>query len=155
MPCRGVQSRLESTVRACSRLASKDGRNLERLHPGERGPCGYNTPSSQLSARKALQAFGGAYTPWAPGYVLPDVFSLTGKTSKKKKNSLSALERSVCSHSSLHLWLRHGKNWPPGSMAPQVPSTGDTQLHPSSRCPPPNPTRPGCVAGWPVFLPPN
>ena len=80
---RDVQSRFESTVRPCSRLASKD-RSLERLHPGGRGPVVYNTPSSQLRARKALWAFGGAFTPWPPGCVLPDVFSLTGKTVKKK-----------------------------------------------------------------------
>ena len=77
-------------MRACSWLASKDGRSLERLHPGKQGACGYNTPNSQLSARKALQAFGEAYTPWAPGYVLPDVFSLTGKTSKKKKKFVAS-----------------------------------------------------------------
>lgn len=53
----------------------------------------------------------------------------------------------------MHFWLRHGKTWPPGSTAPQVPSIGDTQLHPSSCCPPP--TRPARVSSRPGFLSPD
>ena len=152
---RDVQSRFESTVRPCSRLASKDRRSLERLHPGGRGPVVYNTPSSQLRARKALWAFGGAFTPWPPGCVLPDVFSLTGKTLKKKQLKLVAstwkMSMFTFKRALLATTREELATWVHGATSP----ARDTQLQPSSRCLAPHPTRPGCVSSWPVFLSPE
>lgn len=146
---RDVQSRFESTVRACSRLASKDSSSLERLHPGGRGPCCVHYPQPPAQSQEGPLSVWGSFHTVAPWLGAARCAFFDWQNIKKKNNPQISCQHLKDEYVHIQVCISGYDMGRPGHLGPRrhkSPAQGTLSCTPAAAAHPP-PVQPVCPVG--------